>query len=108
MPFATGIFWADGRQPGSWVVPSLTSECPVICPESRIDPAESSVNTTRLLIHPLIDRRRLFADSLERRMRVEEREHRRQAVIGDPVHADLPVVVRNVFTGELAFPIWRI
>ena len=49
-----------------------------------------------VVVHPLVGRRRLFADRLERRMRHEQRHRRREAVVRDAVHPDVAVVVRNV------------
>ena len=49
-----------------------------------------------VVVHPLIHRRRLLADRLQRRMRVQQRHSRRQAIVGNPIHANLPIIVRDI------------
>ena len=50
-----------------------------------------------IVIHPLIDGRGLFAHGFQRRVRVKKSERGRQAVVGNTVHANVPVVVRHIF-----------
>ncbi len=50
-----------------------------------------------IVVHPLIYGRGLLADGFQRRVRVEKSERGRQPVIGNAVHANVPVVVRDVF-----------
>ena len=49
-----------------------------------------------IVVHPLIDRRRLLTDRLERRMRLEHAQRSGEAVVGDPVHPYIAVVVRHM------------
>ena len=49
-----------------------------------------------VVVHPLIDGRGLLADRLQRRMRMKQRERSGQAIVGDAVHPDLAVVVRDI------------
>jgi hypothetical protein len=57
--------------------------------------AKSSIAMV-IVVHPLIDRRCLFADRLERRVRMQQSQPRRQPVVRHPVDAYLAVVVRNI------------
>ncbi len=50
-----------------------------------------------IVVHPLIHGRGLLADGFQRRVRVKKGERGRQSVVGNTVHADVPVVVRHVF-----------
>src|SRR5215469_9736675 len=52
--------------------------------------------TVIIVVHPLINRRRLLTDGSERRMRMEQGERSRQPVVGNAVHSDLATVVRHV------------
>src|SRR6266404_6102869 len=50
-----------------------------------------------IIVHPLIDRRRLLADRFERGMRMQERQRAREPIIGNSVHPHLTVVIGHVF-----------
>ncbi len=50
-----------------------------------------------VVVHPLIDRRGLLADGLERGMRMQQSERRGEPVVGDSVDAHFAVVVGDVF-----------
>ena len=49
-----------------------------------------------VVVHPLVDRRRLLAHGLEGRMRVQQRQRGGQPVVRHAVHAHLAVVVRHM------------
>ena len=49
-----------------------------------------------VVVHPLVDGRGLFADGLEGRVRVQEREPGGQTIVGDSIHPDLSRVVKDV------------
>ncbi len=49
-----------------------------------------------VVIHPLIDRRRLLTYSFQSRMRMQQGEGRRQAVIRDAPHTHFAIVVGNI------------
>ncbi len=57
--------------------------------------------TVVVVVHPLIHRRGLLADGSQRRVRMEERECGREAIIGDAEHPHLAVVIGNVFNQPL-------
>jgi hypothetical protein len=50
-----------------------------------------------VVVHPLIDRRGLLADNLERGMRVQQGQGSGEAAVGDSVDAQFAVVVGDVF-----------
>src|SRR5882762_1575786 len=54
-----------------------------------------------VIIHPLVDRRGLFADGLQRWVRLQQRQRRGQAVVGDSVHPNLAAVVGHIFRQPL-------
>jgi hypothetical protein len=50
-----------------------------------------------VVIHPFIDGRGLLADRLERRVRVEKGECGGKTGIGNTKHADVTIVIRDIF-----------
>src|SRR6266849_3491044 len=53
--------------------------------------------TVVVVIHPLVDRRSLFADGRERRVWVQQGQRGSQPVVGNSIHSHLTGVVRQIF-----------
>ena len=61
----------------------------------RVTLAQRAVSMI-VVVHPLVGRRRLLADGLERRMRHEQRHRRRQPIVRHAVDPHATIVVRDV------------
>ncbi|MDX6461650.1 MAG: hypothetical protein QOE55_5347 [Acidobacteriaceae bacterium] len=57
--------------------------------------AQRSV-AVHIVVHPLVHRRSLFADCLQRRVRMQQRQPCRQSVVRHPIDAHSAVVMRNI------------